>query len=100
MQNKLKRFSYNQLLVTRVFLQNSGKVVTLSQLEKQTKLQGKSLGGVISSLTRTKFRNISLIDPVGQDITSSGLRWILNDHLLDISKALIEINRLLSLYEK
>jgi uncharacterized protein YnzC (UPF0291/DUF896 family) len=99
MQNKLKRFSYNQLLVIRVFLQNAGKVVTLSQLEKQTKLQGKSLGGVISSLTRTKFRNIPLIDPMGQDTTSSGLRWILNDHLLNVSKALIEINRLLSLYE-
>lgn len=99
MQNKLKRFSYNQLLVTRVFLQNSGKVVTLSQLESQTKLQGKSLGGVISSLARTKFRNISLIDPVGRDTASSGLRWILNEHLLDASKALIEINRLISLYE-
>ena len=99
MQNKLKRFSYNQLLVTRVFLQKAGKVVTLKELETKTKLQGKSLGGVISSLTRTKFRNIPLIDPMGQDSSSSGLRWILNDHLLDVSKALININRLISLYE-
>ena len=99
MQNKIKRFSHNQLLVLQVFLQKAGQVVTLKHLEKKTQITGKSLGGVISSLTRTKFRNIPLIDPVGQDYHSSGLRWILNDGLLDISTASKEIKRLISLYE-
>lgn len=99
MQNKLKRFSYNQLLVTRVFLGNPSKVVTLKELEKKTKLSGKSLGGVLSSLTRTKFRSIPFIDPVGQDASSSGLRWVLNYRGLAIKEAIKETSRLIKLYE-
>ena len=99
MQNKpnpeIKRNNRNSFFMKNL----AGKVVTLKELEDKTKLQGKSLGGVISSLTRTKFRSIPLIDPMGQDSSSSGLRWILNDHLLDVSKAISTINRLINLYE-
>lgn len=99
MLNKIKRFSYNQLLVLNAFLKKGGKVVTISYLEKFTKIKDKSLGGVISSLSRTHFRNINLIEPVGADVSGSGLRWILNDRVLDGIKAQAEITRLLKLYK-
>jgi len=99
MQNKLRRLSYNQLVVLLSFLRLKSGVATIETLEKHTKLKGKSLGGVISSLTRTKFRNISLIEPVGKPIEGRGLRWVLNERLLNISSAKKEVERLLNTYE-
>ncbi len=99
MQNKLARFSYNQLLVLGVFLKLGSSVVTVEVLESKTSLKGKSLGGVISSLTRTRFRGISLIEPVGKAREGSGLRWALNSRLLNISQTKKEVLRLLKTYE-
>lgn len=99
MLNKIKRLSYNQLLVLEAFLKKEGSVVTIGYLEKSTRLKGKSLGGVISSLSRTHFRSITLIEPVGADISGSGLRWILNDRILDGIAAKAEVARLLKLYK-
>jgi hypothetical protein len=100
MLNKIKRLSYNQLLILSAFLKKDGSVVTLSYLEKSTKIAGKSLGGVISSLSRTHFRSLNLIEPVGADMSGSGLRWILNDKVLDGVSAKAEVARLLKLYQK
>lgn len=100
MLNKIKRFSYNQLLVLQTFLKVKGKVITITELEKATKIKDKSLGGVISSLSRTHFRSIALIEPVGADISGSGLRWMLNDKLLEGFPAQKEVDRLLRLYKK
>jgi|APSaa5957512576_1039674.scaffolds.fasta_scaffold18703_3 hypothetical protein len=98
MQNKLRRLSYNQLVVLGVFLSLVGKVVTVNQLESKTKLTGKSLGGVLSSLSRTKFRSISLIEPVGRARDGVGLRWKLQTSILDVDKAKKEVNQLLKSY--
>ncbi len=76
-----------------------GKVVTVNQLEKKSKLKGKSLGGVLSALSRTKFRDISLIEPVGQAREGTGLRWLLNERLLNVSQAKIEVSKLLKTYD-
>ncbi|OGV93829.1 hypothetical protein A3B57_01485 [Microgenomates group bacterium RIFCSPLOWO2_01_FULL_47_10] len=99
MENKIKRFSYNQLLVLSAFLKKAGAVTTIAYLQKTTHLAGKSLGGVISSLSRTRFRNASLIEPVGADNSGSGLRWLLNSRLLDVTRAKNEVTRLLKLYK-
>ena len=76
MENKIKRFSYNQLLVLSAFLKKAGAVTTIAYLQKTTHLAGKSLGGVISSLSRTRFRNASLIEPVGADNSGSDI-WVM-----------------------
>ena len=98
MLNKLRRLSYNQLVVLSVFLVVVNKVLTVKEVEKKTKLKGKSLGGVLSALSRTKFRGLSLIEPVGKAKDGKGLRWMLNKKVLDVSKAKLEINKLLKTY--
>ncbi len=99
MRNKIKRFTKNQLIVFLAFLRQADKVVTVHQLEKTTGLHGKSLGGVISSLSRTKFRNVPLIEPMGASLDGSGLRWLLNSRLIEIGEVIGEVNRLINLYE-
>jgi len=98
MKNKIKRLTYNQLVVLQVFLACVGKAVTMAQIEKKTHLSGKSLGGVISSLSRTQFRSIPLIEPVGASLDRSGLRWMINDRILDVKETTTEIRRLLGFY--
>ena len=99
MQSRLRRLSYNQLVVLKVFLEAKTKVVGLGVLEKKTKLKGKSLGGVLSALSRTRFRGISLIEPVGKARKGTGLRWVLNERLEKLKQAKKEVNKLLKTYE-
>ncbi len=99
MQSKLRRLSYNQLLVLGVFLSGAKRVFSVSQLEKQSGLKGKSLGGVLSALSRTKFRGVSLIEPLGRSLDGKGLRWRVQTRVLDINKAKQEVSSLLKTYE-
>jgi len=99
MFKKIRRLSYNQLKVLRVFLEAGGKIVTVRQLEKKVKLKGKSLGGVISSLSRTRFRDISLIEPMGRAENGLGLRWMLNERVINVSQAKKEVGRMLRSYD-
>jgi len=99
MFKKIRRLSYNQLKVLGVFLEAGGKIVTARQLEKKVKLKGKSLGGVISSLSRTRFRGISLIEPMGKDLKGLGLRWLLNEKIVDAHQAKKEVSRMLRSYD-
>lgn len=99
MNNKLKRLSYNQLVVLGSFLSASKRVLEVKFLENKSGFKGKSLGGVLSALSRTKFRGISLIEPVGRAMDGQGLRWQLNTNVLDITKAKEEVNNLLKSYE-
>lgn len=80
------------------FVQNLSKPGTVAELSKKTNISGKALGGVLSSLSRTKFRGLSLIEPWGRPIEGSGLRWKLNTHLNSLADAKKEINRLLATY--
>lgn len=98
MLNKLKRLSYNQLVLLQYFLKYSDKILTVSMMEKHTILEDKSLGGVLSSLSRTKFQGNRLIEPLGRARDGSGLRWKLNANLLDIEETKKEIRRLLLTY--
>jgi hypothetical protein len=99
MNNKLKRLSYNQLVVLGSFLSATKRVLEVKVLEKKSGLKGKSLGGVLSALSRTKFRGISLIEPVGRALDGQGLRWQMNTNILDITKAKEEVSKLLKTYE-
>ena len=99
MHKKLRRFSYHQLQVMQVFLNAAQRVVTLSELEKKTKLKGKSLGGIISSLSRTQVNGVSLIEPVGKDKETTGLRWMLNSQLIDIPRTKKQIIKLLQYFK-
>lgn len=98
MQGKLRRLSYNQLLVLGVFLSGSEKVWNVKNLERKSGLKGKSLGGVLSALTRTKFRGIRLIEPLGRSRDGTGLRWRLQKKSLNVAEAKKEVSSLLKTY--
>ncbi|GEM_PF-1478991 len=92
------RFSFNQLVLLQYFLQSPDRLLTVSQMEKHTVLSGKSLGGVISALARTKYKETPIIVPMGRAREGVGLRWRLNKELFDVASARQEIRRLLVSY--
>lgn len=99
MLRRLSRLSFFQLVLLRYFLKNFDKVLTIKEMEKHTLLEDKSLGGVLSSLARTKYRGEGLIEPLGRAVDSPGLRWRLNTKVIDVEAASKEIQRLLVTYE-
>lgn len=98
MNNRLSRLSYNQLVLLQYLMANSAKVLTIKQISKDTPLKSKVLGGVLSSLSRRRFRGISLIEPMGKARDGGGLRWRLNEKTLNLLEAKKEVRRLLSTY--
>lgn len=98
MFNKLKHFSYQQLLLVKFFLSNPGKVSTIKEMSKATQLTGKSLGGVLSSLSRTTIKGVPFIEAYGKATDGSGLRWKLNKSTVDPELVKKEVRRLLTTY--
>jgi len=99
MNNKLRRLSYNQLIILQYLLSRQGSVVTVAEIQKHTPLKQKALGGVLSSLSRTKFRGKSLIEPMGKALDGVGLRWKLNTDIIDVYQARKEVSSLLASYK-
>lgn len=98
MWNKLSRLSYNQLLLLSWFLRHPNEFGEVNKIAKETNLMSKSLGGVLSSLSRNKFRGVPMIEPWGRAKSGPGLRWKLTintDKMVDLKK---EVQRLLSMY--
>lgn len=98
MWSKLARLSYGQLVLLLWFVQHPNQTGSVSELSKQTKISGKALGGVLSSLSRTKYRGLPLIEPWGRAVGGSGLRWKLNNQIGSIKEAKNEIARLVATY--
>ncbi len=98
MWSKLSRLSHAQLILLAWFVQHPDRHGTVSELSKKTKLKGKALGGVISSLARSKFRGIPLIEPWGRPDSGTGLRWKINNRLGSLIEAKKEVARLLAAY--
>lgn len=98
MNKRLSRLSYNQLVLLQYLILHSTKVLTIKQISKDTPLRSKVLGGVLSSLSRSRFRGISLIEPMGKAREGGGLRWKLNTQTLNLEEAKKEVQRLLSTY--
>lgn len=98
MWSKLARLSYQQLILLDWFVQHPDNYGTIEVLAKKTKLSGKALGGVLSSLSRAKYRGLPIIEPWGRPKQGSGLRWKLNQNIESLSGAKGEIHRLLAGY--
>jgi hypothetical protein len=99
MKNKIKHFTYNQLVLLAVFLADPNHIFTINQLEQKSQLGGKSLGGVLSSLYRAKFRDISIIEPMGAARNENGLRWLLHKSISNVNGIADDVERLIKLYE-
>lgn len=74
------------------------KIFNVKYLEKESGLKGKSLGGVLSALSRTRFRGIPIIEPLGRSRDGVGLRWQLQEKILDVTQAQKQVNQLLKTY--
>lgn len=98
-EEKLRRFSFNQLRTLDFFVRRKDAVVTPKLLEQAIKLKGKSLGGVLSSLSRTKVSGENLIIPVGRARDGSGLQWRLNRGVAEASTMAEELKELLGAYQ-
>jgi len=96
---KIARLTYNQLELLAFFLKKPEAVLTVAEMEQATALKQKTLGGVLSSLSRTKFRDNSLIQPMGRAKNGVGLRWVLNKDIIDVYRAQLEVKRLLASYK-
>ena len=99
MYPKFNRLSYNQLRVAAVFLSASSSIITHKQLSKKTGLAGKSLGGVLSALSRTKWHGVSLIDPIGRPQDQAGFRWRLSPRLANRNQAKKQVSNILKTYD-
>jgi len=97
-QKKIARLSYNQLVLLAVFLRRPAIIWTVKELAAGAGIKEKALGGVLSSLSRTKFRDLPLINPMGRSRDGVGLRWQLNINLLDLTATKREVAGLLRSY--
>jgi hypothetical protein len=92
--------TYNQLKVIKFFVGHPKEIHPTELIAKKTLITSKSLGGVLSALSRTDHAGEALIIPLGRDRASRTLRWKLNTRLVNPVLAESEIKRLLSTYRE
>lgn len=87
--------SLNQLRALKVLLISKDGIIEAEQSTDVTRLKGKSLGGIFSSLSRQKVDGQSLILAWGRAEAGRGLRWKLNTEVVDKEELLKIIINLL-----
>ena len=91
--NKIRRLSLNQLEAIKVLLGSENGIVEADDVK--IGLEGKALGGVFSSLSRQKIGEEFLVMPWGRG-EGRGLRWKLNEKVIDKNKLKTVINEILN----
>ncbi|MCC6710954.1 MAG: hypothetical protein IT416_01220 [Candidatus Pacebacteria bacterium] len=95
MRRKILFFSHAQLTLLDLFLDNKKRALGVTEITEKTAIKGESLGGLISSFVRTKYRGQSLIQPWGRDRNGIGMRWKINPKAINLELAQREVNMLL-----
>ena len=98
MKRKIAFFSLEQLQLLALLLEHGERPLGIQEISHKLKFKGESLGGLISSLTRNKFRGEPLIEPWGRDKGSVGMRWRFNSRSIEANIAKDEVNRLIAGY--
>lgn len=98
MWSKVSRLSYAQLVLLSWFLEHPEEYGSVESLSRSSKLKGKSLGGVLSSLARNKYRGLSLIEPWGRATSGTGLRWKLNPKIGMTKQIKAEVSKVIKAY--
>lgn len=96
--SRLRRLSKNQLQALKILAQSKRGVVSSYLVGQKLGLQGKSLGGLFSSLSRIRIKGEPLILPAGRSEKGVGLRWLLNPELVNKKEVLKEVESLLFYY--
>lgn len=95
MRKKIVFFSYAQLVLLELFLENKKRALGVTEISEKTMVRGESLGGLISSFVRTKYRGQPLIQPWGRDKNGIGMRWKINPKAVNLESAKNEVHMLL-----
>lgn len=96
---KISYFSRNQLAVLGYLLSQKERAVGASEIARKTKINGESLGGILSSLSRNNFRGATLITVWGRDEKGVGMRWRINESAVNCRKASELVTNLLRSYQ-
>jgi len=92
---RIHRLSLNQLRALSVLVKSTHAMAGSTSTGKKIGLKGKSLGGVYSSLSRQKIKGESLVEAWGRDTSGCGLRWRLNEKLVDRKNLRVMIEEIL-----
>lgn len=93
-ESRLYRMSQNQLKALYLLATTKSGIISSNYSGKTLQINGKSLGGLYSSLSRQVFNQEHLIVPWGRALDGRGLQWKLNTKLISQNK-LLEITKLL-----
>lgn len=80
-------------------LSNSG-VISSTKSAESIGIHGKALGGVYSSLSRQRIAGQRLVFPWGKSADGRGLRWKLNDNLIDQKRLAVLIKPLIAAHDE
>jgi hypothetical protein len=94
-EKKVRRLSVNQLKALLVLASDKNGVATSDLVGDKLGFKGKSLGGLLSSLSRQNVVGKSLIYPLGRSISGRGLRWKLNSEIVSVEELKILISEIL-----
>lgn len=81
--NKLRRMTVVQLKALEFLTRDDHGMGHSSKVGKKMGVVGKSLGGIFSSLSRQRIDSQPLVLPWGKDGDGRGLRWKLNEKIID-----------------
>lgn len=85
LKKKLRKATTDNVSSIKLFLETGG-VVTYEQIEKvinNKEDMGRTIGGILSSLSRTNIEGEPLIIPLGPSDDSRRLLWKLNPAIID-----------------
>jgi len=89
--------SLSQLRALEVLAESKSGMIEANDSIKVVGLEGKSLGGVFSSLSRQKIGKESLILAWGRAESGRGLRWKLNTKAVNVVELRKVIKEVLSI---
>lgn len=104
LENQFRRFTIEKLQVLHAIISHSSPVVSSEWVSTKANIKDRELGGVLSSLSRSKVDNEPLILPVARS-SSEGMIWRFNESIVSrkqandlVEKILKEIEPYLQLY--
>lgn len=81
--DKIYRLSQAQLRALWLLAKSQGGVISSVESSERLEKKGKALGGVFSSLSRQVIDGQHLVLPWGRPESGRGLKWKLNEKLID-----------------
>lgn len=95
---KVCRMSKNQLLVLRAMLPKASSIMTTREIARKTGVVEKSLGGVLSAMSRKREGGMCLLELLGKD-DSKGMRFRVNSKAITVVLADKQVRSLLASFK-